>query len=55
MKFTIAAAHMIDVGKNRRLHMGLPPVEMDVWWSLSVFCTILSWNKLNRVGESKHP
>ena len=35
--------------------MGLPPIETDVWWSLSVFCMIFSRNKLNRMGENKHP
>ena len=28
LQFTIAAAHS---SANRRLHIGLPPVEMDVW------------------------
>ena len=41
---------------NRRLHIvGLSPMEMDVWWSWSVSCMIFSWNKLNRMGDSKHP
>ena len=40
---------------NRKLHMGFPPIEMDVWWSWSVFCMIFPRNKLNRMGESKHP
>ena len=40
---------------NRMLHKGLPSIEMDVWWSRSVFCMIFSRNKLNRMGESKHP
>ena len=40
---------------NRRLHMGLPLMEMDVWWPWSVSCMIFSRNKLNRMGESKHP
>ena len=30
---------------NRKLHMGLPPMEMDVWLSWSVFCMIFSRNK----------
>ena len=38
-----------------RLHMGLPPMQMDVWCSQSASCTILSRNKLNRMGENKHP
>ena len=29
---------------NHRLHMGLPPVEIDVWWPLSVSCMIFCWN-----------
>ena len=33
--------------------MGLPPVEIDVWWPWSVSCLIFSRNKLNRMGESK--
>ena len=40
---------------NRKLHVGLSPMEMDVWWSWSVSCMIFSGNKLNRMGESKHP
>ena len=40
---------------NHRLHMDLPPTEMDVWWSWSVARLIFSRNKLNRMGESKHP
>ena len=40
---------------NRRLHMGLPPMEMGVWWSWGVYCMIFFVNKLNRTGESKHP
>ena len=39
---------------NRGLHMGLPPMEMDVWWPWGVSCMIISMNKLNRMGESKH-
>ena len=42
---------------NQRFGVGLPPMEMDVWWSWSVFCIIFSRNKLNRMGEtesSKH-
>ena len=35
--------------------MGLPPMEMDVWWSWHVSCMIVSWNKLNRTGVSKQP
>ena len=40
---------------NCRLHMSLPPMEMDVWWSWSVSSVIFSRNKLNRMVESKHP
>ena len=40
---------------NRRLHMGLPPMGVDMWWSWSVSCMIFSRGKLNRMGESKHP
>ena len=40
---------------NRMLHMGLPPMEMDVWWSGSVFCMIFPRHKLNRVGERSIP
>ena len=42
---------------NCRLHMGLPPMEMDVWWSWSVSC----WSSLgtgwtlSRMGESRYP
>ena len=39
---------------NCRSHMGLPTMDIDVWWSWSVFCMIFSRNKLNRMGESKH-
>ena len=35
--------------------MGLPPMEIDVWWPWSVSCMIFSRKKLNRVGESEHP
>ena len=52
MKFTVAAAHEISVVS--RLHTGLPPTEMDVWWSWSVSYMIFSRNKLNRIDESKH-
>ena len=40
---------------NCRLRRGLPPMEMDMWWSWSDSCMIFSRNKLNRMGESKHP
>ena len=40
---------------SRRLRMGLPPMDMDMWWSWSVSCIIFSVNKLNRMAESKHP
>ena len=40
---------------NRTFHVGLLPMEMDGWWSKSVSCMIFSRNKLNRMGESKHP
>ena len=53
LKFTIAAARKINVAS--RLNMGLPPLEMDVWWSWSVSCMIFSRNKLNRLGKRKHP
>ena len=52
-KFTVAADHKISVAS--RLHMDLPLMEMDVWWSWSVSCMIFSRNKLNRMDESKHP
>ena len=39
---------------NHRLHMGPPPMGMDVWWSWSV-SRIFSRIKLNRMGESMHP
>ena len=35
--------------------MGLPPIEMDLWWSWCVSCMISSRNKLNGMGESKRP
>ena len=41
---------------DRRLHMILPPVEMEVWWYWNVSCMILSRNRWTRwMGESKHP
>ena len=40
---------------NRTLHMSLPPVEMDVWWSCRVFCMTIYRNRLDRMIESKHP
>ena len=40
---------------NCRLNMGLPLMEMGVWWLWSVACIIFSWTMLNRMGESKHP
>ena len=40
---------------NRRLRMGLPAMEMDMLWSLSVSSVFLSMSTLNRMGESKHP
>ena len=30
LEFTIAAPHKIDVVANRKLHKGLPPMEIDV-------------------------
>ena len=54
-KFTIAAAHKIDVGGKSSLHIDLPPMEMDVWWPWSVSCMIFFRNKSNRMDESKHP
>ena len=41
--------------QKTKLHMYLPPTEMDVWWSWTVSCMIFSGNKCNRMGESKHP
>ena len=40
---------------NRRLHIGLPPIEMDVWWSWSASCMIIFRHKLIGMGKSKHP
>ena len=40
---------------NRRLHMGLQPMEMDVWWSWSLSCMMFSTNRLNRMSENEHP
>ena len=40
---------------NRGSHIGLLPMEMDMWWSWSVSCMIFSRNKLNRISESRHP
>ena len=40
---------------NLRLHLGLPQMAMDVWWSWIVSCMIFSRNRSNRMGESKHP
>ena len=40
---------------NRRLHMGLRPMEIHAWCSWSVSCTTVSRNKLNRIVESEHP
>ena len=39
---------------NCGLHAGLPPMEMNVKWTWSVSCMIVSRNKLNRMDESKH-
>ena len=50
-----AAAHRIDAFGNHRLQMGLPPMEIAVWWSWSVSCMIFSRKKLNSMGESEHP
>ena len=55
MKFTVAVAHKIDVVGKSKLHVGLPSVEMDVWWSWCVSCMVFSRNKWSIVGESKHP
>ena len=52
LKLIIATAHKWAI---RRLHLGIPTVEMYVWWSGSVFSMIFSRNKFNRMGESKHP
>ena len=49
MKFTVAAAHKIDVVSKSQV----PSMKMDVWWSWS--CVIFFRNKLNRMDESKHP
>ena len=38
---------------NRRLHRGLPPMEVYVWWSWSVFGMVHCRTKLNSMGESK--
>ena len=35
-------------------NMGLPLMEMDVWWFWSVSCMIFSRNKLNRMGGRTH-
>ena len=51
LEFTIAAPHKIDVVANRKLHMGLPPMEMDAWWPWSISCMRFSRNKLNRMCE----
>ena len=53
LKFTTAAAHGSMSSTSRRLHVGLPPMEMAVWWSWSVSCLICR-NKLNRMGEKRH-
>ena len=54
--FAAAAAPVSSMSANHRLQaMYMPPVEIDVWWSLSVFCVIICRNKLKRMGESKHP
>ena len=31
--------------------MGLPLMEMDVWWSCNVSCMIFSRKKLNKMSE----
>ena len=41
--------------ENRRLHMGLTLIKMDVWWSWRTSCRICSRTKLNGMGESKNP
>ena len=40
---------------NRRLHIGIPSAETDVWWSWSVSSMVFSRNKLNWTDDSKHP
>ena len=56
MKFTIADTCKIDLMlTNLRLHIGLPLMDMGVWWLWSVSSMIFSSNKSNRMGESQHP
>ncbi len=40
---------------NLRLHIALPLMEMDVWWSWRVSSIICSRNRLKSIGDSKHP
>ena len=42
-------------GRCLRRTVDAYPLEMDVWWSWSASCMVFSRNKLNRIGESKHP
>ena len=30
-------------------------MEMSVWWSWGIFCTVFFRNKLNRMVDGKHP
>ena len=38
-----------------RLHMGLPPLEMDVWWLWSVSCMNFFSSKLNMMVRVSIP
>ena len=40
---------------NHRLHVGLPPMEIDVWWSWSVVYMIFPRNKSNRMDVISIP
>ena len=51
----IATTNEINVVGISQVAYGLLPAEMDVWRLWSVSCIIFSRNKLNRMGEIKHP
>ena len=51
LTFTVTFTYKIDIIGNRGLRVGLPQMEMDVWWSCSVSSMIFSMKKLNSRPE----
>ena len=51
LTFTVTVTYKIDIIGNRGLRVGLPQMEMDVWWSCSVSSMIFSMKKLNSRPE----